>query len=1332
MLDAALQPVPVGVAGELYIAGEGLARGYLKRPALTAERFVANPFGSPGSRMYRSGDLARWLPHGNLEFLGRADQQVKIRGFRIEPGEIEAALTRVPEVAQAAVIAREDRCGHKQLIGYVVPAAAQSLDVSALRAVLSEHLPEYMVPAAIVIIDVLPLTPNGKLDRSALPAHKPVVTHSRAPRTPQEDILAEIFAEVLDLDRVGIDDNFFELGGDSILAIQLASRARNAGLTLRIRDVIQYKTAAALAQNATAVKDEAVASMTSELGLISLDAAQLNRLEGTLPSFTELLPLAPLQRGLLFHNLYDADGPDAYVVQTLIRIGGPLDVEVLRGAAQVLLQRHPHLRACFVHEEVDEPVQVIPRETRLPWQYVDLSSPTCDEAEHSRLLEQDRTTRFDPAHSPLLRFTLVRLAPDLHQLIFTTHHLLLDGWSMPILFQELSALYHARGELSALPPARPYRDYLAWLQQQDRNAACTSWQSYLAGLEGPTLLAPHKPLQQILPEVLCFDLSTALSESLTQLARRQAVTLNTLLQAAWGLLLRQLTARNDVLFGITVADRPPQLAGIERMVGLFINTIPLRIRIDPTQAFTTLLSHLQQQQSQIIEHQHLGLTEIQRIAGMGTLFDTCFVFENYPFGETAYSAASHDTPHFEYAGGFGGDTAHYPLNLLALPRARLQFRLGYRPDLFERATAEALAARFTHLLEVLAQNPACCIGQINLLTAEERHRTVIQWNDTAQPLRHETVPSLFEHQVQKTPHATALIFEDTSLSYAEINAKANQLAHLLISEGVGPEDLIAFAMPRSPEAIIGMLAVLKAGAAYLPLDPDYPSERLAFMIQDAAPVRLITMHEISRRLPRDIAHLCLDDEAVIAELQKLSTANPTDAQRITPLLLLHPAYVIYTSGSTGKPKGVAVTHLGIGNLASALAERFEITADSRVLQFASHSFDAATSEIVVALLCGAALVLAPLEQLLSSESLSALINERRISYATLFPAVLALLEPLRVPHLTLGIAGEACPPALIEAWSHQRRLINEYGPTEITICATTSAPLSGSLKPPIGRPLPNTQVYVLDTSLQPLPPGICGELYIAGVGLARGYLNRPALTAERFVANPFGPAGSRLYRTGDLVRWLPDGNLDFLGRADQQLKLRGFRIEPGEIETALCRNHSVAQSAVIARDDQPDHRQLIAYVVPAAGRQIDPLTLRQSLAKHLPDYMLPAAIIVMDALPLTPNGKLDREALPAPQFTFTDSRTPRTPQETLLAALFAEILGVERVGIDDNFFYLGGQSLLATRLVSRIRSAFNVEVSIRAVFEAPTVETLTQRIQTAPQARARLRPSPRTAPSQRA
>ncbi len=1316
VLDAGLRPVPPGVAGELYLAGVQLARGYLGRPGLTAERFVADPYGPAGSRMYRTGDLARWTADGELEYLGRTDDQVKLRGFRIELGEIEAVLAAHPAVAHATVVVRDDR-----LVAYTVPApdalaadapvpvpgvpGRTTADAAALRAHAAAALPEYMVPAAVVTLDALPLTPNGKLDRRSLPApdFAAEVTGTR-PRTPLEESLGALVAEVLGLERVGVEDDFFALGGDSIVAMQLVARARAAGLAFSPRDVFRHKSVAGLAAVASRALDE-----RDDTAAVLLDLTDAERAEvAALPAGTDVLPLSPLQAGLLFHAALDSgdEGPDVYTVQISYDLEGPVDADRLRAAAQDLLDAHENLRSGFRHLSSGRPVAVVPRTAVLPWRQLDLTGGAGGEEAWTRLLGQERR-RFDPEHPPLLRLLLARTGPDRHRLVLSHQHLLLDGWSLPLLTAELWTRYEGR---TPAPPA-PYREHLRLLAAQDPAASVAAWSEALSGLAEPTRLAPADPDRAAaVPHTHTVELDTGRTAELEAFARRSGVTVNTLVQAAWGVLLGRLTGRDDVVFGATVAGRSPELAGSEAMIGLFINTIPVRVRIRPEESTAALLERVQDEQSRLIAHQHLGLADIQRTAGLGELFDTLVVFESYPVAEP--EGETGDAPRVTVRDH--QDSTHYPLAWAVEPAERLRVTAEFRSDLFEAATVRRITDALTGLLTGMAADAERPVGRLDPLGSADRYTVLETWNDNALPAaeRPGTVPALFAAQAAATPDAVAVTDGRTTWTFAELDARSTELARVLAGHGAGPERTVALALPRTADHIAAILAVLKAGAAYLPLDPDLPDARLTGMLADARPVLVLATAETAGTLPStDVPVLRLD-----APADGLPQAEP-----IAPGPD-HPAYVIYTSGSTGRPKGVVVTHRGVANLFHShrhdlhdLAKERTGRRHLRVGHAWSFSFDASWQPQLW-LLDGHALHIADDDTRRDPELLAAFIRDRGIDFIEVTPSLLARMADSGLigpggecPLALVGFGGEAVPESL---WSRLAALrdteaVNLYGPTEATVDALVGR-VGDSARPVVGRPVHHSRAYVLDTALRPVPPGVTGELYLSGPGLARGYLGRPDLTAERFVADPFGLQGARMYRTGDLARWTEDGLLEFAGRTDDQVKIRGYRVELAEIEAALGTHPAVAQSVVVTREHRPGVRQLIAYAVSEDADGTDGAELRAHAAARLPDYMLPAAVVVLERLPLLSNGKLDRAALPAPDFTAAGGgRAPENDTERALRALFADVLGLpaEAIGTDDDFFAFGGDSIVAMQFVAHARSG-GLRVTPRQVLQHRTVAAL--------------------------
>ncbi|MFG2934253.1 amino acid adenylation domain-containing protein, partial [Streptomyces sp. NPDC048282] len=1722
VLDAFLRPVPVGVAGELYIAGEGVARGYIGRCDLTAERFVACPFGDGAGRMYRTGDLARWTSDGQLEFVGRADAQVKIRGFRVELGEVEAVLAAHAQVERAVVLARDGR-----LVGYIVGGA----DGEDVREFAAARLPEYMVPSVVVVLDVFPLTVNGKIDRAALPVPEAALSAGRAAATLAEEAFCALFAEVLGLEEVRVADSFFALGGDSITAMLLVSRSRREGLVVSARQVHELRTPAQLAAVATpvdgaadgarpadsaagevpltpvmhevldrvgaegvravvqsmaveapagldeaalrdamaalmrrhevlrarllaesgvlvvpgadvvdvsglvarvdvvgvdpdvvvgeqveaavgrldpaagvmvqvvwldagsdvagrlvvvanhlvvdavswqvllpdlwaayealtegrsveldpvpvsfrawarelvaeAVRPERVAELAawravvdgpqdlltdvpldplvdvgatvrevavtvpvevtsallaavpaafhagvdevllaglaaavgewagsdgflvdveghgrlslsegmdlsrtvgwftashpvglavdagadggvsvlgvkeqvravpgdglgygllryvnpdtagelavlpsaqvgfnylgrvgtgdgfgagsppqapvmhalellglvresaggpvlelrlafplrllgvgrarglveawvdaltglvagvrvgaggyspSDFPLVALDRAGVAEIEAVVPGLVEVLPVAPLQEGLLFHSLFDEDGVDVYVEQLVVGLDGEVDGGLLRASWQALVDRHAGLRAGFVQVGgAAGPVQVVVEGAELPWREVDVTGLGDDAAD--RVGVEERSARFDLVAPPLLRVALVRVGERRFQMVVTLHHLLLDGWSLPLVMRELWALYAAGGRAVGLGVPVSARPYWTWLAGRNTSVALQAWRAELAPVEEPTLVAPTEAstTASVVLDRVTDHASVELVHGLERVARGAGVTLNTVVQLAWGLVLGQLTGRREVVFGATVAGRPAELPGMEAMLGLFINTLPVRVDLDAARSVSEVLGALQARQSALLDHQHVGLSEIQRAAGPGATFDTLLAFENYPGDLDAQPLGDGLTVTATEL----RESTNFALALGVTPDDGLAIRLDYRADVVRRRSALRMARRLVRVLEQIAADRQLLLSDIELLDESERAAVVEEWNATARPTEPGTVVERFRGWAVRTPDATALWFRQQALSYGEVDARSDALARGLVARGVGRESRVGLCLPRGAEMVVALLAVWKAGGAYVPLDPEYPSDRLEFMADDSGAEWVLVTPETADRLSDGVDTVRLD------ELEIEFGEGPDSA--VDPGQL---AYVIYTSGSSGRPKGVAVEHASVANLASAMGPVLGVGPGLTALQFASFSFDAAVLDVAVTLAGGGALAIASAEERQDAGALAAMVEAAGVEVASVVPSLLGVLEPGSVPGVGNWVLGaERLEAGLAAKWRAGALVWNTYGPTEATVITTAvllEEGITGEDAPPaIGCPLPNVRTYVLDAFLRPVPDGVTGDLYVAGSGLARGYINRPDLTAERFVACPFDDGG-RMYRTGDLTRWTADGQLEFVGRADAQVKIRGFRVELGEVETVLAGHPLVERAAVVARDGR-----LVGYVL----GDVEAETLRELAATRLPEYMVPSVVVVLDVFPLTVNGKIDRYALPAPDLPSADTRPPSTEAEEVLCALFAEVLGLEEAGVGDSFFALGGDSIMSMQLASRARSA-GWTVSPRQIFEEKTPERLAQ------------------------
>lgn len=1312
LLDQQLEPVPVGITAELYLGGEGLARGYLRRPALTAERFIPDPFGrKAGARLYRTGDLARYLPDGNIEYLGRVDHQVKIRGYRIELGEVEARLAQHGSVRESVVLVREDEQRGTRLVAYVVAAAEKCVSVSQLREHLRRELPEYMIPGQFVMLDQMPLTSNGKLDRSALYEldllSTPFEQSYTAPADQLQEMLVEIWAAVLGIERVGINDNFFDLGGHSLLAAQVMSRVQKAFKTeLPLRLLFEFPTVAAFAEQMTAIRKDELAS-PPPFELVSRE---------------EDLPLSFAQQRLWFLDRFEPGG-HAYNMPGAVRISGLLDQAALEKSLEEIVRRHETLRTTFPLRG-GEPVQAVAAPAPLNLPVTDLRElPLSErEAQLDEILTREAREPFDLALGPLLRVKLVRQADDEHVLLVTMHHIVSDGWSLDLFLKELVILYQAYTEGMESPlPQLPiqYADFASWqrkwLKDEKLSSLLAYWAKQLKGAPPVEL-----PTDHLRPAVRSYNgakqsvmLPQSLADNLKRLSREEGVTLFMVLAAAFKVLLCRYSGQMDIVIGTVSANR--NQAEIEELIGFFVNPLVLRTDLSETRNFRALLGKIRETVIDACTHQDLPFEKLveelqpERDASRTPLFQVMLA-QQKPL-----------MPELESAGvGFRSlevdtTTAKFDLILyFAEADQELRLTLEYSTDLFEAATAGRMLGHLQTMLEGAVANPDAEISELPLLSADEHYELLVEFNDTAQ----DSVPALGPHQLfethaAQTPEAIALVFGEEKLSYAQLNQRANRLARYLRALGVGPEVLVGICLERSIDMVVASLAVLKAGGAYLPLDPGYPQERLAFMLKDARVALLLSTQSVIEHYQlnfENVRLICLDTEW--NAIAKESSENLRGGSGLDNL-----AYVIYTSGSTGQPKGVAIPHAGLLNLCAWHWRAYHVSASDRATQLAAPAFDAAVWEVWPYLTAGASLHIPDEETLLYPAKLLEWLAAEAITICFMpTPLAEAVLEeplPNQLGLRALLVGGDKLHRRPRQALPFI--LANNYGPTENSVVATwtpVTEETGGNVAPPIGQPIANTQVYILDRNLQPVPIGVAGELHIGGVGLARGYLNRPALTATHFVPHPFATtSGARLYRTGDLGRYRADGNIEYLGRIDHQVKIRGFRIELGEIEAVLGEHPIVRDVVVLVREDTPSNdKRIVAYVV-LNGECVTPADeLRRVIKEKLPNFMIPSAFVVLEAMPLTPNGKIDRKALPIPDYArpaieeaFT---APRTPIEEMIAAIWSQTLKLEKIGVHDNFFILGGHSLLATQVVHRVRDTFNVALPLRLFFETPTVADL--------------------------
>jgi amino acid adenylation domain-containing protein/thioester reductase-like protein len=1308
VLDGWLRAVPAGVVGELYVAGRGVACGYVGRSALTALRFVACPFGgsgAPGTRMYRTGDLVRWGPDGQLQYLGRADQQVKIRGYRIELSEVQTALAGLAGVEQAVAIAREDRPGDKRLVGYVTGAA----DPATARTALAKQLPAYMVPAAVMVLDTLPLTVNGKLDTRALPAPEYRDANDyRAPDNAVEELLAGIYAHVLGVERFGVDDSFFDLGGDSLSAMRLTAAVNtslDAGLS--VRTVFEAPTVAQLALR------------------IGGGAGQCEPLvAGERPA---VVPLSFAQSGLWFLDQLQGSSP-IYNMAAAFRLGGGLDAGALGAALADVVGRHESLRTLFaVSEGIPRQLVMPPERADFGWQIIDANGWSA--ARLGEAIDAAACHPFDLTSEIPLQARLFRLGDDDHVLVTAVHHIAADGWSITPLVRDLGVAYASRSagrapDWADLPVQ--YADYALWQRAQlghldDSHSPIAAqlayWEDALAGMPARVELPadrPYPPVADYRGARITVDWSAQLQQQVARVAREHNATSFMVIQAALAVLLSKLSASSEVAVGFPIAGRRDP--ALDELVGYFVNALVLRVDLtgDPTVA--ELLAQVRARSLAAYEHQDVPFEVlVERLNPIRSL-------SHHPLIQVVMAWQNFAWQHNGPAAGLTlGDLQVTPMPVdTHTARTDLAFSLGerwtqagepagiwggveFRTDVFDAESIEMLIERLQRVLVAMIADPAQQLSSIDVLDAGEHTRLdeignrAVLTQPAPPPV---SIPALWAGQVARTPEAVAVTFEGVSMTYRELDQAANRLAHLLAGQGAGPGECVALLFSRSAEAIIAILAVLKTGAAYLPIDPAMPDARIGFMLDDAAPITAITTAWLADRLDGyDLRIIDVNDPA--ADTQPDTAPPPPVPDDI--------AHIIYTSGTTGIPKGVAVTHHNVTQLIESLDTA--LLAPGQVgTQWYSYAFDASVEEIWGALLHGGRLLVVPESVAGSPEDFQALLTAEQVSVLHQTPSAVGALSPEGLESAALVVAAEPCPAEVVDQWAPGRVMINAYGPTETTLCVTVSAPLTPGSAVPIGAPVAGAALFVLDGWMRPAPAGVVGELYVAGRGLGVGYVRRAALTATRFVACPFGGAaapGIRMYRTGDLVRWGPDRQLQYLGRTDEQVKIRGYRIELGEVRAALAALDGVEQAVVIAREDHPGSKRLVGYVTGV----VDPAVARAKLAKQLPAYMVPAAVVVVAALPLTVNGKLDTRALPAPDYQDADHyRAPTNAVEEILAGIYAQILGVERVGVDQSFFDLGGDSLSAMRLIAAINKSLDAQLTVRTLFDAPSVSSLSQQM----------------------
>ena len=1334
ILDHKYNPVPIGVPGELYIGGSSLARGYLNRPQLTAEKFVPNPLSKEqGTRLYKTGDLARYLPDGNIEFLGRLDHQVKVRGFRIELGEIESVLREHQEIKEVAVLTREDGMSETSLVAYLIPHQQPGPSSSELRQFLKTKLPDYMVPSFFIALEKFPLTPNGKIDRRALPApdrSRPDLERPfQPPQTDLELFLAKFWKEILAIEQIGIYDNFFELGGDSLKAAVLTNRLQQElGEFINVGDIFIAPAidefSKYLQQNyknslPEIFKSEVTPTAEIKQQELYLTQKKLNEIK-RIPRDGELM-LSFAQQRLWFIDQLEPDTP-LYNISAAVRLKGSLNIIALEKTINEIICRHEILRTTFSTIE-GRAIQIIAPNLSIPLTKTNLGQLPLNEreTEAQRLANEEASQPFNLSKGPLIRMTLLRLTDEEFIFIVTMHHIISDGWSMEVFIREVVDIYGAFliGKPSPLPELSiQYADFASWqrqwLQGEGLESQLAYWKQQLGNsppiLELPTDY-PGPAVQSFKGSRQFFKLSSELSKSLKELSQREGMTLFMTLLAAFKTLLFRYSNQEDICVGIPIANRTR--AEIESLIGFFVNTLVLRTDLSGNPNFIELLRRVNKTAIEAYAHSEIPfemlVDELQPSRNLSTspLFQVMFVLQDdvmHSFELPGLTMEFYDAD---------SGTAKFDLTLVMTEeKEALSGFFEYNTDLFNVSTIERMIGHFQRLLESIILNPYQNGSTIILLGEPEKNQLLIEWNKTDVKFpQDKCAHQIFEDRAAEMPEAIAVSMNGVELNYLELNRKANRLAHYLQQLGVAPETLVAICVERSIDMIVGIVAILKAGGAYVPIDPAYPSERIAFMVHDTRSPVILTQTALNNKLSQLAVNIILlDQESSIIEQQ--SDSNPV--AKITPKNL---AYAIYTSGSTGLPKGVLIDHEGLLGLIFWHQKEFRVTPVDRATQLAGQGFDASVWEIWPYLTKGASIHI-PDEETRALPTLMRdwlVKNEITITFlpTPMTESVLSLdwQENINLKILLTGgdklhhYPGHGLP----------YKLVNNYGPTEVTVVSTSGiVPPKKQIQtaPSIGRPIDNTEIYILNSNLQPVPIGVTGEIYIGGKRLARGYLNRHELTAEMFIPNPFNnEPGSRMYRTRDLARYLPNGEIEFLGRLDYQVKIRGFRIELGEIEFSLEQHPDVKQAVVIVREDEPGVKRLVGYIVPDTMPGPNQTELKNFLKEKLPEYMIPAVFMTLEAMPLTPNAKIDRKALPKPEITRSELEgavvAPRNEVEEKLAAIWLQLLGIDQVGVNDNFFELGGDSILTIQVIAKARQA-GLQITPKQLFQFPTIARLAE------------------------